>query len=114
MAHSTMKWLALRPIAAVRADDMDAWLRTVVAPIIRKHRPGQHWSARRATEAVDGVVTFAFTVEGGAAADWDLQSILAESMSAEETRRAVEDFGDMHRGEQYGMWELAPVDLGGA
>jgi hypothetical protein len=104
--------IAINPVIAERADDFEDWLRTIVVPAVREHRPGQQgrWEVLRATGQEDGTVIFAFIFHGGDASEWSLGSLLDQALGAESAQRALADLAGMMKREQYG-WTLIPVHL---
>ena len=104
--------IAINHVRADRADDFEEWLRTVVAPVMRQHRPEQdgRWSVVRAEQAEDGVVTFAFLFSGGPAEDWELHPLLEEALGPAGADDALRQMSDMLERDQYG-WSVAPVRL---
>ena len=104
--------IAINPVMADRADDFEDWLRTVLVPATRDHRPEllDRWEVLRAAKEEDGQVIFTFLFYGGEAAEWQMEPILAQALGAEGARRAMENMLAMMKGPQYG-WELTPVDL---
>ena len=104
--------IAINHVRADRADDFEEWLRTVVAPVMRQHRPEQdgRWSVVRAEQAEDGVVTFAFLFSGGPAEEWELHPLLEEALGPAGADDALRQMSDMLERDQYG-WSVAPVRL---
>ena len=104
--------IAINPVIAERADDFEGWLRTVVVPAAREHRPEQlgRWEVLRATEQEDGTVIFAFIFRGGDVSEWSLEPLLNQALGAEGAQRAMANMSGMMKREQYG-WILSPVDL---
>ena len=104
--------IAINAVIAERADDFEDWLRTIVVPAARKHRPELQgrWEVLRATGQEDGTVTFVFIFRGGDASEWSLEALLTQALGAEGAQRAMADMSGMMKREQYG-WTLAPVQL---
>jgi hypothetical protein len=104
--------IAINPVIAERAGDFENWLRTVLVPATRDHRPEllDRWEVLRATKPADGLVIFTFLFYAGEAADWQIEPILAQALGPEDARRALADMSAMMKGPQYG-WELTPIDL---
>ena len=104
--------VAINPVIAERADDFEEWLRTIVVPAVREHRPEQEgrWEVLRATEEEDGTVIFTFIFRGGDPSDWHLEPLLNQALGAEGAQRAMANLSGMMKREQYG-WILAPVHL---
>jgi hypothetical protein len=73
--------IAVNPVLAERADDFEEWLRTVVVPAVRAHRPEMEgrWQVLRSGVVDDGVVPFVFLFAGGDPAEWDLQPLLEKA-----------------------------------
>jgi hypothetical protein len=85
--------LGLNPVRADRADDFERFLAEVVAPAVRAERPDLegHWRVLRSTEPSDGVVTYAFLLEGGSLTeDWELDVLLPIHYGKEEADRLTE------------------------
>jgi hypothetical protein len=112
MPKPQLSMIAINPVMADRADDFEDWLRTVLVPATRDHRPEllDRWEVLRAAKEEDGQVIFTFVFYGGEAAEWQMEPILAQALGEEGTRRALENMLAMMKGLQYG-WELTPVDL---
>ena len=112
MPKPPLSMIAINPVLAGRADDFEDWLRAVLVPATREHRPEllDRWEVLRAAKEEDGQVIFTFFFYGGQAADWQMEPILAQALGAEGARRALEDMLAMMKGLQHG-WEVAPVDL---
>lgn len=107
--------IAINRVLADRADEFEAWLRTVVVPAMNDHRPNLHgrWRVLRATEADDGAVVFAFVCEGGTPEDWELDPVLEEALGSEGAGKALATFTECLQEEQTG-WSFTPVPLDGA
>ena len=112
MPKPQLSMIAINPVIADRAGDFEDWLRTVLVPATRDHRPEllDRWEVLRAAKEEDGPVIFTFLFYGGEAAEWQMEPILARALGAEGARRALENLSAMMKGLQYG-WELTPVDL---
>lgn len=110
MPKPQLSMIAINPVIANRAGDFEDWLRTVLVPAARDHRPElvDRWEVLRATKEEDGVVIFTFLFYGGEASEWEMEPVLASALGAEDARRALEDMSKMMKGEQYG-WELTLV-----
>jgi len=106
------KLIAISPVIAERADDFEDWLRTIVVPAQKEHRPEQdgRWEVLRATDAEEGVVVFTFIFDGGGPTEWELEPLLVQALGAEGARSAMSDLIAMMKGPQYG-WVLTPVHL---
>jgi hypothetical protein len=104
--------LAISPVIAARADEFEDWLRTVVVPAQREHRPEQdgRWEVLRATDAEDGVVVFTFIFDGGGPSEWELEPLLVRALGADGAQLAMAGLSAMMKGPQYG-WILNPVHL---
>ena len=106
--------LAINPVRADRADDFEHWLRTVVAPAVRRARPSQdgRWHVLRADQVEDGVVVFAFVFDGGPGDEWALHPVLEEALGADGAANALREMDGMLQAEQTG-WSFVPVRLDG-
>jgi hypothetical protein len=104
--------IAINPVIAERADDFEDWLRTVVVPASREHRPEQEgrWELLRGAGQQDGTVIFAFIFRGGDASEWNLEPLLEQALGAAGAQRALADYTAMMKGEQ-ASWLLVPVQL---
>jgi len=104
--------VAINPVIADRADDFEDWLRTIVVPAMREHRPELEgrWEVLRATGEEDGTMIFTFIFHGGDPSEWHLEPLLGRALGAEGAQRAMADLSAMMKREQYG-WILAPVHL---
>lgn len=102
---------AINPVIAERVDDFEDWLRTIVVPAVKEHRPDLEgrWEVLRAAGQEDGTVIFVFIFRGGDAAEWSLEPLLEQALGSEGARRAMGDLGGMMQREQYG-WMLTPVE----
>ena len=107
--------IALNPVRAERADDFEAWLRSVVVPAARDHQPELQgrWRVLRGAEVEDGVVVFAFLFDGGTDEDWELRPLLEKALGPEGADRALTEMDEMLRGDQFGWW-FSDVRLDGA
>lgn len=114
MTKPRLSMIAINPVMADCAGDFEDWMRTVLVPAIRGHRPEllDRWDVLRATTEDNGLVIFTFLFYGGQAAEWEMEPILASALGAEAARRALQTMGTMLQGEQYG-WELTPVNVQG-
>lgn len=112
MAKPQLSMIAINPVIADRAADFEDWMRTVLVPAVRGHRPEllDRWEVLRAATEENGLVVFTFLFYGGQAAEWEMEPILASAVGAEDARRALEDMGKMMKGDQHG-WELTPVHV---
>jgi hypothetical protein len=89
--------VVLQPIQAERARDFERFVTTVVAPAVHAQRPdlGQRWRVMRSTETADGVVTFAFLLEGGSLTeDWELGVILPAHYGEQEAERLLGEWAE--------------------
>jgi hypothetical protein len=113
MPKPPLSMIAINPVLADRAGDFEDWLRTVLVPATKDHRPEllDRWEVLRAAKEEAGQVIFTFLFYGGEAAEWQMEPILAQALGAEGARRALEDMHAMMKGLQYG-WEVTLVDLG--
>jgi hypothetical protein len=104
--------VAINPVIAGRADDFEDWLRTIVVPAVREHRPELEgrWEVLRATEEDDDTVIFTFIFRGGDPSDWHLEPLLEQALGSDGAQRAMARLSGMMKREQYG-WILAPVHL---
>ena len=108
--HPTL--IAINPVIADRADDFAEWLRTVLFPAARAHRPDTNGrcDVLRATEAENGAVIFTFLFYGLEPSDWQMEPILEKALGAEAAQQALTDMTAMLKAGQYG-WSLSPVEL---
>ena len=87
--------VGLNPVQADRAEDYERFLAEVVAPAVRAQRPDLdgRWRLMRSTEPSNGVVTYAFMLEGGTLAeDWELDVLLPAHYGAEEAERLIKEW----------------------
>lgn len=87
--------VGLNPVQADRAEDYERFLAEVVAPAVRAQRPDLdgRWRLMRSTEPSNGVVTYAFMLEGGTLAeDWELDVLLPAHYGAEEADRLIKEW----------------------
>jgi hypothetical protein len=112
MPKPQLSMIAINRVIPDRAGDFEDWLRTVLVPASREHRPEllDRWEVLRATKEEDGLVIFTFLFYGGGPAEWQMEPILAQALGAEGARRALENMAAMMKGPQYG-WELTRVEL---
>ena len=110
MPKPPLSMIAIDPVLADRAGDFEDWLRTVLVPATRDHRPEllDRWEVLRAAKEEDGQVIFTFLFYGGEGAEWQMEPILAQALGAEGARRALEDMLAMMKGLQQG-WEVTTV-----
>jgi hypothetical protein len=105
--------VVLHPVQAERAGDFERFVTDVVAPAVQAQRPDLdgRWRVLRSGNAVNGVVTFAFLLEGGSLTeDWELGVILPAHHGQQEADRLfaewVETFAPL------GPWAQAAVAAG--
>jgi len=120
--------LGLNPVRADRAEDFERFLAEVVTPAVRGQRPDLdgRWRVLRSTAPSDGVVTYAFMLEGGTLAeDWELGVLLPAHYGEEEADRLikgwVETFAPLDgwaeaavsagREDNQVVWTMEPVTL---
>jgi hypothetical protein len=87
--------VVLHPVHAERAGDFERFVMDVIRPAVHAQRPDleDRWRLMRATETADGVVTFAFLLEGGSLNDdWELDVILPAQYGQREADRLVEEW----------------------
>src|SRR3954462_8505916 len=96
--------IAINRVLADRADEFEAWLRTVVVPAMTDHRPNLYgrWRVLRTTEAAAGAVVFAFVCEGGPPEDWELYPGLEEARASEGAEKVLATFTEFRQDEQTG------------
>jgi hypothetical protein len=101
----------LNPVKADRADDFEAWMRSIV-PAINRNLPDlkDRWHVLRATEEENGVRTYAFVFDGGDINEWEIEPVLEKALGADGARKAMDDWGEMMIGDQYG-WSLEAVEF---
>jgi len=121
--------LGLNPVRAERAEDFERFLTEVVTPAVRAQRPDLdgRWRLMRSAEPLDGVVTYAFLLEGGSLAeDWELDILLPAHYGTEEADRLIkawiETFAPLDpwaeaavssgRESNQVVWTMEPVTLG--
>ncbi|WP_457205526.1 hypothetical protein [Nocardioides sp. P5_C9_2] len=105
--------LVLQPVQAERAEDFERFVSEVVTPAVQAQRPDleQRWRVMRSAETTDGVVTFAFLLEGGSLEeDWELNRLLPAHYGEEETRRLVGEWAETFA--PLGPWAAAAVSAG--
>ena len=84
--------VGLNPVRSDRAEDFERFLTQVVAPAVRAQRPDLdgRWQLLRSTEQSNGVVTYAFMLEGGTLAeDWELGVLLPAHYGEKEADRLI-------------------------
>jgi hypothetical protein len=87
--------VGLNPVQADRAEDYERFLAQVVTPAVRAQRPDLdgRWRVMRSTEPSNGVLTYAFMLEGGTLAeDWELDVLLPAHYGAEEAERLIKEW----------------------
>lgn len=89
--------IAINAVIAERADDFEDWLRIVVVPAVREHRPELQgrWEALRATGQENGTVTFVFIFHGGDASQWNLEALPNQALGVEGAQRVMTDMSGM-------------------
>jgi hypothetical protein len=95
--------LVLQAVRADRADDFERFLVDVVEPAVRARRPDLdgRWRVMRASDRLDGAVTYAFMLQDGSLTeDWDLEVVLSGH------------YGDAEAGRLLSGWleTFAPVE----
>jgi hypothetical protein len=89
--------LVLHPVRADRAEDFERFLRDVVGPAARAQRPDLEgrWRAMRSTGPTNGVVTYAFLLEGGSLAeDWELGLLVGPHFGEQEAERLFNEWSE--------------------
>jgi hypothetical protein len=89
--------LVLHPVRADRAADFERFLSEVVEPAVRAQRPelGERWRVMRSDVPRDGIVTYAFLLEGGSLTeDWELDVVLSAQYGEQEAQRLVGEWID--------------------
>jgi hypothetical protein len=84
--------VVLQPVQAERARDFERFVTEVVAPAVQAQRPDldQRWRVMRSSETANGVVTFAFLLEGGSLTeDWELGVVLPAHYGEQEAERLI-------------------------
>lgn len=87
--------VVLQPVQAERAHDFERFMTEVVTPAVQAQRPDLdgRWRAMRSSESANGVVTFAFLLEGGSLTqDWDLGQLLDTHYGGQEAERLLEQW----------------------
>ena len=87
--------VVLQPVRAERAADFERFVNEVVARAVQGQRPdlARRWRVMRSSEAANGVVTFAFLLEGGSLTeDWDLGVLLATHHGEQEAERLLDEW----------------------
>jgi len=82
----------LHPVQAERAGDFERFVTEVVRPAVNAQRPDldERWRFMRSGGTANGVVTFAFLLEGGSLTeDWELDVILAAHYGEQEAERLI-------------------------
>ena len=120
--------LGLNPVRADRAGDFERFLTEIVAPAVRAQRPDLdgRWRVMRSSGPSDGVVTYAFMLEGGSLAeDWELGVLLPAHYGKDEADRLLNEWvetfapldvwaeavADSGREANQAVWTLEPVRL---
>jgi len=120
--------LALQPVRADRADEFERFLADVVQPAVLAQRPAlaDRWRVLRASGSSNGVVTYAFILDGGSITeDWELDVVLPAQYGKEEAQRLINDWlgtfaplepwakAAMSAGQESNqlVWTLEPVTL---
>jgi hypothetical protein len=87
--------LGLNPVRSDRVEEFERFLSRVVVPAVRAVRPDLEgrWRVMRTTVPSDGVVTYAFMLEGGSLAeDWELGVLLPAHFGEEEADRLIREW----------------------
>jgi hypothetical protein len=121
--------VGLHPVRAERTADFERFLVEVVTPAVRAQRPDLdgRWRVLRSVEPSEGVVTYAFLLEGGdLEKDWELDVLIPAHYGEQEADRLagewVETFAPLDRwadaavsgGREMNqlVWTMEPVALG--
>lgn len=89
--------VVLQPVKAERARDFERFVTEVVAPAVEAERTdlSPRWRVMRSSEAANGIVTFAFLLEGGSLTeDWELDALLSAHYGQQEAQRLMEDWAN--------------------
>jgi hypothetical protein len=105
--------VVLHPVRTDRTDDFERFLRDVVGPAVRAQRPDLdgRWRALRSAGPTDGVVTYAFVLEGGSLeGDWELDLLVPAHFGQHEAERLFSAWGETFA--PLGPWAEAAVSSG--
>ena len=89
--------VVLQPVHAERARDFERFVTEVVAPAVQAQRPDLdgRWRVMRSSETANGVVTFAFLLEGGSLTeDWELGVLLPAHYGEQDAERLIGEWVD--------------------
>jgi hypothetical protein len=89
--------VVLQPVHAERAGDFERFATDVVAPAVRAQRPDleSRWRVMRSAEPANGLVTYAFLLEGGILSeDWDLDALLSAHYGEAEGERLLAEWSE--------------------
>jgi hypothetical protein len=87
--------VVLQPVHAEHAGDFERFAMEVVAPAVKAQRPDleSRWRVMRSAEPANGVVTYAFLLEGGnLSEDWDLEPLLSAHYGEAEGERLLAEW----------------------
>ena len=103
-SRGSIRWIVLTPVEPDRREDFEAFIRTVVVPVVQEVRPEDvdSWYTLRAAEPDGGgPPVYAFVFSGDHPVEyWYLGPVFEEAYGAEEAERLERQFGDMLAGEQ--------------
>lgn len=105
--------VVLHPVQAERADDFERFVTEVVTPAVKAQRPDLdgRWRFMRSSEIANGVVTFAFLLEGGSLTeDWELDLVITAQYGKEEAERLFGEWASTFA--PLGPWAEAAVSAG--
>ena len=105
--------VVLQPVRAESARDFERFVTEVVAPAVQTQRPDLdgRWRVMRSGEAENGVVTFAFLLEGGSLTDdWELDVLLPAHYGEQDAERLMAEWVDTFA--PLNAWAEAAVSAG--
>jgi hypothetical protein len=112
--RETPRLLSVTPVKPGREEEFEAFIRDVIVPAARQHRPhliGQ-WQTLRPENDLhgDGTRAYVFVFYGDAPLDdWDVDTLLSAALGEDEGQRRMQEWIDMIDGEQTNVYVAAEV-----
>jgi hypothetical protein len=116
-ARESPRLLSLTRVKAGREQEFEDFIREVVVPAVREHRPhltGQWQSLRpEPDQHGDGMSAYVFIFHGNAPIeDWDLESLFTTAFSEEDAARRWHEWSELVDGDQIVVYFSGEPEIG--
>ncbi len=109
--------LSVTPVKSGREQEFEAFIREVIVPAVREHRPhlqGQ-WQVLRPEDDLhgDGTRAYVFFFYGDAPVDdWDVDTLFDTAFGEDEGNKRLQQWTDLLDGDQTNVYFASEVDTG--